>query len=186
MAAKRRRLRWNSSKILLPLEDSRWSELSHAYGSGSDIPSLLKRLKSATEPAEDYKAEPWFTLWSSLCHQGDVYTASYAAVPHVVDIARQAVGPIAFSFFDFPAAIEVARRKGHGPEIPSDLADDYTAAIASLSDIGCLHSKSAWDRSTVLSAAAAQAVAKGHVDIAEAILNLDDDWISKIIASDWE
>jgi len=32
----------------------------------------------------------------------------------------------------------------------------------------------------LLSAAAAQAVAKGHIDVAEALLNLDADWIAKI------
>lgn len=32
----------------------------------------------------------------------------------------------------------------------------------------------------LLAVAAAQAVAKGHIDIAEALLNLDADWIAKI------
>ena len=32
----------------------------------------------------------------------------------------------------------------------------------------------------LLAAAAAQAVAKGHVDVAEALMNLDADWIAKI------
>jgi hypothetical protein len=32
----------------------------------------------------------------------------------------------------------------------------------------------------LLSVAAAQAVAKGHVGVAEALLNLDEDWITKI------
>src|SRR2546426_5104183 len=27
------------------------------------------------------------SLWSALCHQGDVYTASYAALPELVKIA---------------------------------------------------------------------------------------------------
>lgn len=32
----------------------------------------------------------------------------------------------------------------------------------------------------LLSAAAAQAVAKGHIGVAEALLNLDADWIARI------
>lgn len=51
-----------------------WSQLSHAYGTAEDIPGLLDRL----EP--DPRSPVWNDLWSSLCHQGTVYTASYAAL----------------------------------------------------------------------------------------------------------
>lgn len=60
-----------------------WDELNHAFGSAGDIPALLADL--AFFPAESsYEAEPWFSLWSSLCHQGDIYSASFAAVPEIV------------------------------------------------------------------------------------------------------
>jgi hypothetical protein len=38
----------------------------------------------------------------------------------------------------------------------------------------------------LLSAAAAQAIAKGHIDVAAALLNLDDAWIAKIIKCEFE
>src|SRR4051812_40379348 len=66
---------------MLALDSPRWGELTHAYGEASDIPALLRRLKTAPPPT-DYRSEPWFTLWSALCHQNDVYIASYAAIPH--------------------------------------------------------------------------------------------------------
>jgi hypothetical protein len=67
----------------LSLDDTlRWSNLQHAYGSASDVPGLLRRLEVL--PASSGTDEPWFSLWSSLAHQGDVYSASFAAVPHVV------------------------------------------------------------------------------------------------------
>ena len=113
-----------------------------------------------------------------------MYPASYAAVPHIVRIARDAPGPVDFSFFQLPAAIGVARRAGRGPEVPALLADAYRLAIVQLAENVSIHRHRAWDRAMLLSAAAALAVAKGHADIAEALLNLDPDWISLINGGD--
>ncbi|MEW1647863.1 hypothetical protein [Streptomyces sp. NPDC091219] len=58
-----------------------WSGLSHAYGSAEDIPGLFARLGGAEDD------EVWQELWGSLCHQGSVYDASWAALPVLTDIA---------------------------------------------------------------------------------------------------
>ena len=165
---------------MLSLDDPRWRELRHAYGDAGDLPALLRSLALSTEPKAGYRTEPWFTLWSSLCHQGDVYAASYVAVPHIVQIASEAKEPVDFSFFQLPTAIEVARQSGRGPDVPKAYADDYHRAIAQLVENVSLHRNEAWDESMLVSAAAALAVAKGHVNVAEALLNLDADWIAKI------
>jgi len=165
---------------MLSLDDPRWSELGHAYGSAGDVPELLRTLASATDPIADYKDEPWYSLWSSLCHQGDVYTASYAAVPHIVQIAAQTTKPLDFSFFQLPTAIEIARLKGRGPDLPAALSDDYHQAIQKLVECVTIHQNEPWDQPMLISALAAQSVAKGHVDVAEALLNLDARWIEKI------
>jgi len=73
-----------------------------------------------------------------------------------------------------------------GPEIPAAHANDYHQAIARLTECANLHRDGAWDRPMLLSVAAALAVAKGHVAVAEALLNLDDEWISKIIKGEYE
>nr|WSY49307.1 hypothetical protein OG999_03505 [Streptomyces sp. NBC_00886] len=67
-----------------------WSELTHAYGSAENIPGLFARLGGAEDDAV------WQELWGSLCHQGSVYDASWAAMPVLVDIAlgRAPGGPI--------------------------------------------------------------------------------------------
>ncbi|MGX9882744.1 hypothetical protein [Streptomyces sp. NPDC002276] len=67
-----------------------WSELTHAYGSAEDIPGLFARLGGSEDDAV------WQELWGSLCHQGSVYEASWAAMPVLVDIAleRAPGGPI--------------------------------------------------------------------------------------------
>ncbi|KAB1978649.1 hypothetical protein [Streptomyces triticiradicis] len=60
-----------------------WSRLHHAYGTAEDIPGLL----DAVRP--DPKDPGWDALWSRLCHQGTVYSASYAALPALTEMARQ-------------------------------------------------------------------------------------------------
>lgn len=166
---------------MIELDDPRWETLSHAYGSAGDVPKLLWHLAGATGPKIRNNSEPWFTLWSSLCHQGDVYDASYAALPHIVEIACNANGPIDFSFFQLPAAIEIARHGGKGPPVPTDLAASYRDAVLRLTECVALHRHEDWDEPMLLSAASAMAVAKGHHRVAEAIMNLDDDLITRLI-----
>jgi hypothetical protein len=55
---------------MLSLDSPRWNELQHAYGIASDTPSLLRQLLSLPDSVGE--REPWYTLWSSLAHQGDV------------------------------------------------------------------------------------------------------------------
>ena len=86
---------------MLPLDSDRWADLQHAYGSADDIPDLLLKLRKL--PDSKNNKEPWFSLWSSLAHQGDVYSASFAAVPHVVEVLSTAPEVADFSFFQFPA-----------------------------------------------------------------------------------
>jgi hypothetical protein len=58
-----------------------WQQLQHAYGEASDVPALLKQL------SPDPNAAVWQELWSRICHQGTVYTASFAALPALLDTA---------------------------------------------------------------------------------------------------
>lgn len=59
-----------------------WKALSHAYGEASDIPALIAQLSSNTADAGD---PLWEDLCGSLCHQGSVYSASYAALPLLLE-----------------------------------------------------------------------------------------------------
>ncbi len=171
---------------MLSLDDPHWNELRHAYGGAGNIPGLLRTLKASPGPKSGASDEPWFTLWSSLCHQGDVYTASYAAIPHIVGIATEADGPVDSSFFHMPAAVEIARVANRGPALPDRYAADYHSAIRQLVEIVKIHRNEEWDRQMLISATAALAVAKGHIPVAEALLNLDDDWIARMINDDFD
>ena len=52
----------------------------------------------------------WDDLWASLCHQGDVGSASFAAVPHLVGAALDASpGILAADLIELPVAIEHSR-----------------------------------------------------------------------------
>ncbi|MEU9450942.1 hypothetical protein [Streptomyces sp. NPDC048277] len=59
-----------------------WSRLKHAYGSASDLPRLFDEVGDP-ELADG----AWEELWVSLYHQGSVYTASFAALPVLAEIA---------------------------------------------------------------------------------------------------
>ncbi len=115
---------------MLPLVEDRWSDLSHAYGRASNIPALLERAKTDIRPGH-MSGTSWFDLWSALCHQGDIYTASYAAVPHLVAIgeARQNSEHIFEPLF-LTGCVELARLEGRGPEMPKALAASYYNAVA--------------------------------------------------------
>ena len=166
---------------MLALGDPFWSQLNHAYGPASDIPNLLRNLALFPLQRSYGQAEPWHSLGSSLCHQGNVYTASYAAVPHLLQIAVDTLGPIDWSFFGLPAAIEVARFNQLGPAIPPAPIGSYEKALAHLVDCVNVHRTDAWDESMALSVATALSAAKGHHRLAEALLYLDKYWIAKII-----
>lgn len=159
---------------MLSLNSDDWSQLAHAYGAANDIPYLLSKL--ADYPSNDgYDAEPYFSLWSSVCHQDDTYTAAYAAVPHMVRLAEAAPGRITFDFLLLPTSIEIARLTGQGPDIPGSLKDAYESAIQGLPRIvGQLRAKE-MDETMCLTCGAAIAVAAGNPTMAEAILELEGD-----------
>lgn len=170
---------------MLSLDAVEWRDLQHAYGSASNVPDLLRRLAQDTRPKANYQEEPWYSLWSSLCHQGDIYTASYAAVPHIVEIALGAAFPMDLSFVLFPTRVEIARLTGRGPDIPDSLNLAYYRSLKRLLECAIRHTGEDWDDSTAVLVMAAMAAAKGRIELAEALNNLDDDVIRKINAGEF-
>ena len=112
-----------------------WSTLRHAYGAADDIPALLAHARRAAGPRH-FEDEPWLSLWSALCHQGDVYTASYAAVPELVAIAdeRRAAVRASAECLYLAAMIELERAAPEGltppPAVPEELLARYREAIS--------------------------------------------------------
>jgi hypothetical protein len=152
---------------VLSLDSHRWAELQHAYGSAVDTPALLKRLRAL--PKSEGRAEPWFTLWSSLAHQGDVYSASFAAVPHVIEALAIAPAQADASYFHFPAWVEVCRSK-MDVEVPVDLRTSYFASLTRLPALVAAAAERQWEPEFLACALAAISAAKGQPAVAEAVL----------------
>ena len=114
--------------------------------------------------------EPFFSLWSSLCHQGDVYSASYAAVPKIVELIEKAPEKVHLNYFLLPLCIEIGRLKGNGPKLGKDQECLYFNAIHLLANLTCAIKSP--DEHMVLVFSAVIAVRYGKADLAEAILEL--------------
>ena len=154
---------------MLSLDDPRWSELCHAYGGAGDIPALLRQLEDL--PTSENDKEPWFSIWSALAHQGDVYSASFAAVPHVIEALALDPLKAEFSYFQFPAWVEICRVKNH-VSVPDGLRLAYFHSLSRLPELVAAASQIEWDEGFLRCALSAIAAAKGQPAIAEAILEL--------------
>jgi hypothetical protein len=165
---------------MFKLTDSRWSNLRHAYGNASDIPPLLKQLRSFPEHS-DYRSEPYFSLWSSLCHQGDVYTGSYAALPHVVAAIEAAPDIANWSALLLANSIEIGRLRGNGPQIPDELRQAYRDAVKRLPSAGILLAADRSDELTSRVAAATIPTSMGLYELADGILSLEPELVEKLI-----
>jgi hypothetical protein len=190
---------------MLPFDSPRWLKLEHAYGCAAEdtsapchwsaasgfggyqsIPSVIKcleLLEACPQPQTSDVWEdvfdlegPWKTLHESLCHQGTIYSASFAAVPHIIDIglrssAKHEIHP---GFFLLPTEIEHSRLEeeldgGHF-QIDDDIRADYLAAIQQLQDLAYAIRGHSWSSDYTLIVAAALAVSKGHLQLSKCIL----------------
>jgi hypothetical protein len=70
---------------MLSLESERWGTLAQGYGSAEDVPKLLHALAATDD--DGARAELWFALWRMLCRPDAVFTAAYAAAPHLLAAA---------------------------------------------------------------------------------------------------
>ena len=156
---------------MLPLDSAEWNKLRHAYGSASDIPDMLRQLERFP-PHEGCESPPYYMLWSSLCHQDDVYTASYAALPHIIRVLAIAPTRAHWDFFLLPACIEIARAKGRGPAIPIELEEAYHAALQRIPVLVAAAAAAEWNERFCRIVTAAVAVAKGQPALGEAMLEM--------------
>jgi hypothetical protein len=159
---------------MLALNDSRWSSFTHAYGPAENIPALLSRARD--DPGPGSKAgTAWFDLWSALCHQGDTYTAAYAAVPHLVQLALEHLKHQRYDPLLLTACIELARLEGRGPPIPPPLAAAYREAIHRARELAEANFLSAWNADAEAAIRASAAALSGDIAGARAILDADLD-----------
>jgi len=108
--------------------EAQWNNLSHAYGSAADIPDLLGQAETDLRQG-DKPESAWFALWSALCHQGDIYSASYVALPHLIELAQLPTYQENYEPLWLAAHIELARREGRGPPFPPGVKASYQNAL---------------------------------------------------------
>lgn len=108
--------------------EPQWDTLRHAYGSAGDIPTLLGRAEFDLRRGHE-TGSTWFQLWSALCHQGDAYSASYAAVPALIRLAETPIYSAHYDPLLLAACIELARLEGTGPQLPDESIPTYLAAL---------------------------------------------------------
>jgi hypothetical protein len=72
------------------LDQIDWSQLSHAYGTATDVPALLRRL---ADGASEVRGAALSELCSNIWHQGTVYQATAHAVPFLIELAKDPAVP---------------------------------------------------------------------------------------------
>lgn len=105
-----------------------WAALEHAYGTSVDVPALL----AAAENSGEESGPAWNELWSRLCHQGTVYTASYAALPILSEMAQRRAPAGYIASLDLAAAIVAST---DGPADSVVVRDENAGVIARLRDL---------------------------------------------------
>ena len=167
-----------SDIALLPLDSPTWATLEHAYGKATDIPKLLGRL--VTLPSSEGDAEPWFSIWSALAHQGDVYSGSFAAVPHVIRALATAPEKASSEYFAFPTWVEICRQRKK-VIVPEGLSLAYFQSLQMMPQLVCAAASKEWDEDFLQAALSALAVGKGFVVVAEAVQELSQEVASQFL-----
>jgi hypothetical protein len=157
---------------MLPLDDPRWSKLAGGYKTPYDPFDALRRL----EAGEDV----WDELWQELHHQGDVGEASYAAVPHLVRIAKS-LSRRDWNFYGLVSTIEIERHRKSNPTLPRWLVPDYKKAMAGILELALADLRGETDRATILSILGATALAKGYVTLGAMISHSDESEIVEVL-----
>jgi hypothetical protein len=164
---------------MLPLDDPRWSELKNAYGESPGIPRLLREAERLPEDT-GMKAEPYFSLWSSLCHQGTVYPASYAALPHLVRIIEANPEQFRWTLLALIHGIELGRTAEGAPHVPNDLVDAYQLALARVPSIAMSLLNRNLSELEIRVVLAACATAQGFPSLGETITELTPETIERL------
>ncbi len=155
------------------LADERWSRLSGGYKTPFDPRRALVKLQH-----KEHSETAWFELWEELHHQGDVGDASYASVPQIVAIARQASEPD-WNAYALTAIIELARTENKNPHVPDWLSEEYFLSIHDLAEIGATKIARTEDPDTIRAILSVIAIAKGLRAHAKLLLNYSEDELLK-------
>jgi hypothetical protein len=154
----------------LSLDSPRWAELTQAYGTAEDVPRLLEAL--ACIGREDARAEVWFALWRTLHRPNEVFTASYAAAPHLLAISRVLLLRERAEAAHLLTRIETSRRAPGSASMPADLLEAYAEAVESLPEFIQASAGEPWPPDVAQIFAAALLAGKRQPELARGALEL--------------
>lgn len=157
---------------MLPLGDPKWKRLKGGYGRPYDPSTALSRLK--------HDQGPWDELWANLHHQGAVGESSYAAVPHLVRIAK-GWPKRDWNFYGLVSTIEVERHRRSNPPVPDWLSESYANAWRELLDLALEDIRRIEDHTTIRSILGAIALAKRQLKLGALISNSSVDEIDEML-----
>jgi len=122
---------------MLDLDSPRWAQLQHAYGSAEGVPDIIRRIAAESVPTySDHPAKArenpaaWDDVYSALYHQGSIYSATFAALPHFVAIAESGSPEQRLAIFLLVGAIRVTGMPDLN--IPLDLIEEFEASVAKM------------------------------------------------------
>jgi hypothetical protein len=158
-------------------DDPHWSQLTGGYQVAYDPRPALAKLE------QDFGDKTtWEELWQELYHQGDVGSASYAAVPAIVALYTES-NILDWNPYALIATIELARDSRKNIEVPDWLQPEYEQALRSLCEIGIKQLAAADTSETVCSILAVIAISKGERGHARLLVEYTADEIEEILAN---
>ncbi|GAA2285514.1 hypothetical protein GCM10010415_64450 [Streptomyces atrovirens] len=109
------------------LHDIDWSSMGHAYGTAEELPVLLTALCS---PDADERAKALDRYYGAVHHQGDVYGATTASLPFLLELAGDDTTPDRAEVVRLLVSIAGTSVERCGDEYVGDV--DYAGAAAAL------------------------------------------------------
>lgn len=161
---------------MLEFTDARWSRLAGGRRTAFDPRRALSHLDSGVGVER-----AWAELWDGLHHQGDVDTASYAAVPHLVGIHRRRDVPD-WNTYALLGTIERERGARGNPPIPDWLANEYQGAWRDVVALALRDVARSDDPLLVRAALGAIAMARGLRRTAEVLLDFTEDELGEMVS----
>jgi len=167
---------YNRTQRMLALDDPTWRTLLGGYRTPYDASLPLRALAAPSDPAPI-----WDELWEGLHHQGDVGEASYAAIPHLVEICRNRQLSD-WNLFALVSTIEICRSQPHNPPIPVWLQQSYRQAWQDLFDFGLSAVRSSSDKLVIRSVLGTIALHKGLSQVGRLLIEADESELQELHA----
>jgi hypothetical protein len=163
----------------MELDDKSWGLLDGGYRIPYDASKPLRQLRDAANPKQ--RQEAFRELWANLHHQGDVGTASYLALPHLINISIDTQS-LDWNFIGLCVTIENCRINGANPELPKQHDEIYFGSLSKFERYLLDNLKNISDRTGFRLALSLLATVNGQPRLGKAIENLDEDVLDEFLS----